>query len=151
MGIVGLFGLQFSRVLAIFVSLWGVLMVISRDFRHSQNNQTFSLRASALIINDNKILLTKDNKGRYYTIGGASLVGEETKDTVSRETFEEIGVETSVGDLAFIVENHFCLGNHFWHNIEFHYFVKLLSEPKLEMNENGRLQACEWVDLNHLT
>ncbi|AGM99928.1 NUDIX domain-containing protein [Streptococcus iniae] len=126
-------------------------MVLSGDFRHTQNNQTFSLRASALIIKNNQILLTKDDRECYYTIGGASLIGEKTIDTVSRETFEEIGAEIEVGELAFVIENHFCSGQQFWHNIEFHYFVKLLSEPRLEMVENGRLQACEWVDLDQLT
>lgn len=125
-------------------------MTFSNDFRHSNSNETFGLRASALIIKDNKIFLTKDNNNHYYTIGGASLVGEDTRETVSRETFEEVGIEVKVGDLAFIVENQFKISDHFYHNIEFHYFVTPLSDSKLKMNENGIEQSCEWVSLNQI-
>lgn len=71
MEIVGFFVLQFSRVLAIFCD-WGEKM----DFRSRVDNQIFGVRASALIIKDGKIFLTKDSKGRYYTIVGAIAVNE---------------------------------------------------------------------------
>ncbi len=46
------------------------------DFRSRVDNQIFGVRASALIIKDGKIFLTKDSKGRYYTIVGAIAVNE---------------------------------------------------------------------------
>ncbi|WP_159548286.1 NUDIX hydrolase [Streptococcus halichoeri] len=123
---------------------------MKQDFRTTQGKTTFSLRASALIVRDDKIFLTRDATGKYYTIGGASLVGEKTRETVLRETLEEINIPVEVGQLAFIVENRFYINDVFWHNIEFHYFVRPLEEPKLEMMENATQQVCEWIPINRL-
>ncbi|WP_159560144.1 NUDIX hydrolase [Streptococcus halichoeri] len=123
---------------------------MKQDFRTTQGKTTFSLRASALIVRDDKIFLTRDATGKYYTIGGASLVGEKTRETVLRETLEEINIPVEVGQLVFIVENRFYINDVFWHNIEFHYFVRPLEEPKLEMMENTTQQVCEWIPINRL-
>ncbi|WP_159794955.1 NUDIX hydrolase [Streptococcus halichoeri] len=123
---------------------------MKQDFRTTQGKTTFSLRASALIVRDDKIFLTRDATGKYYTIGGASLVGEKTRESVLRETLEEINIPVEVGQLAFIVENRFYINDVFWHNIEFHYFVRPLEEPKLEMMENATQQVCEWIPINRL-
>lgn len=62
------------------------------DFRTRVDNQIFGVRASALIIKDGKIFLTKDAKGCYYTIGGAIAVNETAQDAVVREVKEELGL-----------------------------------------------------------
>ncbi|MDW7798861.1 NUDIX domain-containing protein [Streptococcus canis] len=123
---------------------------MKQDFRTTRGKTTFSLRASALIVRDDKIFLTRDATGKYYTIGGASLVGEKTRETVLRETLEEIGIFIEVEQLAFVVENRFYINDVFWHNIEFHYLVRPLEEPKLEMMENTKQQVCEWVPIHEL-
>ena len=41
-----------------------------QDFRTKVGNIVFGVRATALIIQNRKLLVTKD-KGKYYTIGGA--------------------------------------------------------------------------------
>ena len=64
------------------------------DFRTRIDNQVFGFRATALIIKDGKIFLTKDSKGRYYTIGGAIAVNEVAADAVVREVKEELGVDS---------------------------------------------------------
>lgn len=63
------------------------------DFRTRVDNQIFGVRATALIIKDGKIFLTKDSKGRYYTIGGAVEVNEVAADAAVREVKEELGIE----------------------------------------------------------
>lgn len=120
------------------------------DFRTTRGQTTFSLRASALMIREDKIFLTRDATGKYYTIGGESLVGEKTRETVLRETLEEVGISVEVNQLAFVVENHFDIDDVFWHNIEFHYLVSPLEDPKLEMIENTKKQVCEWVPISQL-
>lgn len=119
------------------------------DFRTIVNQETFGVRATALIVRDGKILLT-ERDGLYYTIGGAIEVGESTCDAVKREVFEELGIEVVVKDLAFIVENFFAEGNRNWHNIEFHYLVEPLTEPPSQMMEDQMEQACYWVDIKEL-
>lgn len=55
------------------------------DFRTRIDNRIFGVRATALMIKDGKIFLTKDSKGRYYTIGGAIEVNETAEAAVVRE------------------------------------------------------------------
>ncbi len=72
------------------------------DFRTKVDNQIFGVRATALLIKDGKIFLTKDSKGRYYTIGGAVEVNEVAADAVVREVKEELGIDSHVNQLALL-------------------------------------------------
>ena len=63
-----------------------------QDFRTKVGNMVFGVRATALILQNRKLLVTKD-KGKYYTIGGAIQVNERTEDAVVREVKEELGVK----------------------------------------------------------
>ena len=75
-----------------------------QDFRTKVGATVFGVRATALILQNRKLLVTKD-KGKYYTIGGAIQVNESTEDAVVREVREELGVRAQAGQLAFVVEN----------------------------------------------
>ena len=75
-----------------------------QDFRTKVENTVFGVRATALILQNGKLLVTKD-EGKYYTIGGAIQVNERTEDAVVREVKEELGVKAQAGQLAFVVEN----------------------------------------------
>ena len=96
-----------------------------QDFRTTVGDTVFGVRAAALILQNGKLLVTKD-KGKYYTIGGAIQVNESTEDAVVREVREELGVKAQAGQLAFVVENRFEQDGVSYHNIEFHYLVDLL-------------------------
>ncbi|MBO4112606.1 NUDIX hydrolase [Streptococcus suis] len=120
------------------------------DFRTRIDNQIFGVRATALIIKDGKIFLTKDAKGRYYTIGGAIAVNETSQDAVVREVKEELGIDSCVNQLAFVVENQFTYEGIDFHNIEFHFIVEPIGELPKEMIEESLKQACEWIDVDKL-
>ncbi|HEM5928064.1 TPA: NUDIX hydrolase [Streptococcus suis] len=120
------------------------------DFRTRIDNQIFGVRATALIIKDGKIFLTKDSKGRYYTIGGAIAVNETAQDAAVREVKEELGVDSRVNQLAFVVENQFTHEGIDFHNIEFHFIVEPIGEMPKEMIEDNLKQACEWIDVDNL-
>ncbi|VOR48332.1 mutT/nudix family protein [Streptococcus pneumoniae] len=70
-----------------------------QDFRTKVDNTVFGVRATALILQNRKLLVTKD-KGKYYTIGGAIQVNESTEDAVVREVKEELGVKAQAGQLV---------------------------------------------------
>ena len=123
--------------------------MIQQDFRTKVENTVFGVRATALIVQNHKLLVTKD-KGKYYTIGGAIQVNERTEDAVVREVKEELGVKSQVGQLAFVVENRFEEDGVYWHNIEFHYLVDLLEDAPLTMQEDEKRQPCEWIDIDKL-
>ena len=50
------------------------------------------------------------------------------RQAVVREVKEELGVTSTAGPLAFVVENHFEQAGIHYHNIEFHYLVDLLED-----------------------
>lgn len=120
------------------------------DFRTRIDNQIFGIRATALLIKDGKIFLTKDCKGRYYTIGGAVEVNEVAADAAVREVKEELGIDSRVNQLAFVVENQFTHEDRDFHNIEFHFIVEPIGEMPEEMIEGKLKQPCEWIVLDNL-
>ncbi|HEM2749011.1 TPA: NUDIX domain-containing protein [Streptococcus suis] len=120
------------------------------DFRTKVDNQIFGVRATALIIKDGKIFLTKDSKGRYYTIGGAIAVNETVQDAVVREVKEELGIDSRVNQLGFVVENQFTHEGIDFHNIEFHFIVEPIGEMPEKMIEGKLKQTCEWIALDNL-
>ena len=123
--------------------------MIQQDFRTTVGNTVFGVRATALILHDGKLLVTKD-RGKHYTIGGAIQVNESTEEAIVREVGEELGVKAQAGQLAFIVENRFEEDGVYFHNIEFHYLVDLLEDAPLTMQEDEKRQPCEWIDLDKL-
>ena len=123
--------------------------MIQQDFRTKVGNTVFGVRATALILQNRKLLVTKA-KGKYYTIGGAIQINESTEDAVVREVREELGVASKAGQLAFVVENRFEQDGVSYHNIEFHYLVDLLEDAPLTMQEDEKMLPCEWIDLDKL-
>jgi len=121
-----------------------------RDFRTKLNQTVFGVRATALIVKDNCLLVVEDEDG-FYTIGGAIQVDEATEDAVVREVKEELGVASRAGQLAFIVENRFEQDGIHYHNIEFHYLVDLLEEAPLVMQEDTKSLPCQWLALEGLS
>ena len=119
------------------------------DFRTKVGNTVFGVRATALIVQNNQLLVTKD-KGEYYTIGGAIQVNETTEEAVVREVREELGVKAETRQLAFVVENRFEQAGVSYHNIEFYYLVDLLEDAPLTMREDEKTLPCEWIDLDKL-
>ena len=123
--------------------------MIQQDFRTKVENTVFGVRATALILQNGKLLVTKDN-GKHYTIGGAIQVNESTEEAVVREVREELGVKAQAGQLAFVVENCFEQDGVSYHNIELHYLVDLLEDAPLTMQEDEKRQPCEWIDIDKL-
>ena len=123
--------------------------MIQQDFRTKVGNTVFGVRATALILQNCKLLVTQD-KGKYYTIGGAIQVNESTEDALVREVREELGVKAEALQLAFVVENRFKEDGVNYHNIEFHYLVDLLEDAPLTMQEDEKRQPCEWIHLDKL-
>ena len=120
-----------------------------RDFRTKLNQTVFGVRATALIVKDNRLLDVEDEDG-FYTIGGAIQVDEATEDAVVREVKEELGVASRAVQLAFIVENRFEQAGIHYHNIEFHYLVDLLEDAPLTMQEDAKSLPCSWLALDDL-
>ena len=120
-----------------------------QDFRTKVGTTVFGVRATALIVEEGKLLVVEDEDG-FYTIGGAIQVGERTEEAVIREVKEELGVKAQAGQLAFVVENHFEQAGIHYHNIEFHYLVDLLEDAPLVMQEDTKQLPCRWIAFDDL-
>ena len=120
-----------------------------QDFRTKLENTVFGVRATALVVEEGKLLVVED-EDVFYTIGGAIQVGERTEDAVVREVKEELGVESKAVQLAFIVENRFEQAGIHYYNIEFHYLVDLLERAPLTMQEDAKRLPCRWIALDDL-
>lgn len=119
------------------------------DFRTKRDHQVYGVRATALIIRDNQILLGKHGDG-YHTIGGAIEVGETSSQAALREMQEEIGIAGEIVGLAFVVENQFTVDTVHFHNVEFHYLITPTEEAPAEMIEGDKTYLCEWLSLDKL-
>lgn len=115
--------------------------------------------AKAIIMSDNKVLLTKnvDDDGYFYLFpGGGQEHGETLHETVTRECMEEIGEQVDVGDLVHIREyigkNHeYASFDSDFHQVEF-YFVCTIKQDgcTLPSNPDSHQVGIEWVAVNDL-
>jgi len=116
--------------------------------------------AKAIIIEDNQLLLTKnqDEQGFFYLFpGGGQEKGEELKVTVERECNEELGCKVVVDDIVYIREyigkNHeFAEWDYEVHQVEF-YFECRIKEPVekfIGTNPDNDQVGVEWIEINSL-
>ena len=99
--------------------------------------------ARGVCIVDGHVLLCRPKKGGYtYLPGGHIEFGEKGAEALRREVLEELGVESSVGDLLGVVETSFVQHGKPHAEISLVYRLELPSSaelPKLESQE-------DWID-----
>lgn len=95
------------------------------DVGYKNSSGNFSLRAAALIIQDNKILVAKNQDyDCYYTVGGGIRQNETSDKAVLRECFEETGHPYQIDRLVYVQERFFQLENINHHEVVFFYLMK---------------------------
>lgn len=122
-----------------------------------QDEYRLNVRAAAVIIHNNKILLHKDLKGNYYALlGGRVAIGEDSTQTIKREILEEMGKEIEVIEYLATIENFFPLDGRKTHEIQFVYRAEFKDKKDQEIqetikNKEGKEDIqYEWLDLNNL-
>ncbi|EJW17932.1 NUDIX domain-containing protein [Paenibacillus alvei] len=119
--------------------------------------------AKAIIIQDEKVLLTKnkDHEGFFYLFpGGGQEHGEQLSEALKRECVEEIGCNIRVYDLAFVREyigkNHqFAEWDAHVHQVEFYFHADIAAPLEAEVSMQGtnpdeHQVGVEWVALSAL-
>ncbi|MBQ3590273.1 MAG: NUDIX domain-containing protein [Clostridia bacterium] len=72
------------------------------------NNRVFNYRTCAVIINDKKLLVLKDNHAEYYYLpGGRVQFGETAENALLRELKEELNITPSIVRPLFINQSFF--------------------------------------------
>ncbi|TMU87512.1 NUDIX domain-containing protein [Bacillus sp. BHET2] len=118
--------------------------------------------AKAIIIHNNKILLTKnkDAQGYFYLFpGGGQEHGETLDEALRRECIEEIGSSVKVGELLHIREyigkNHeHSSFDYDVHQVEFYFRTTLeveLENSEPPTNPDSHQVGIEWIDLQKFT
>lgn len=125
---------------------------------HDQNR--FKLRTSALIIENNKLLLTKntnEDDPTYYTVGGKIEMGESSREAVLREAFEETGINYTIDRLVYIQELFykatFLPGASHFHEIIFHYLMKptaIIDFSNDSYTQSGFKENLHWIPLEEV-
>ncbi|MEM6346659.1 MAG: NUDIX domain-containing protein [Bacteroidota bacterium] len=124
-----------------------------------------SVRTStkAIIIEEGKILCSKFQSPRsgkifYGLPGGGQDHGENLKDAIKRECYEEILAKVEVGDIVFVRD--FIRQNHIeepddddFHQVDFYFLCKLLNHGELGVGPvpDTKQIGVEWITINDLS
>ena len=126
------------------------------DVKIKTDDLKFKFRVSAIVINDNKLLLNKYGEDSYCLPGGYVAIGETSEEAMIRELKEETGLDFKTTRFAGIVENFFTnIRNDKTHGIDFYYYVDLengsyndLDMNYVESEETGGIKhEYSWISL----
>ena len=128
------------------------------DCGFTNEKNWFRYRAGAIIIEDNCVLLAKNElDDYYYSVGGGVHMNEKAEDAVKREVFEETGVHYEVDRLAISHENFFdgggcILGGLQCHEIALYYLMKSRGTKEIHSDSYtlGVKEDMHWIPIADL-
>lgn len=116
-----------------------------------------NVRAGAVIIHNNKILLHRNlNSDHYAILGGRISIGESSEETVKRELVEEIGKKIEITGYISTIENFFELKGSKYHEIMFIHKAEFVNEEDKKIvdtmkNIEGKdYLQYEWIDIDKI-
>ena len=99
---------------------------MNKDWIFTTEEYTCDLRAAAVLIKDNKILVQREKDGNEYALpGGHVKIGETLEDGLIRETMEEMGVQIKCKRVLWSEECFWEWNGRQAHNISFYYLIEL--------------------------
>lgn len=125
------------------------------NYEVASSELSFRPAVYAIIIQDNKILLSKQWDGYDFPGGGIEL-GEGTEVALTREVKEETGIEIEVGRIVYANNSFFKLPykEKFVHSIHFYYECSTvggqLSTEFFDEQEQRYAEMPEWVELSEV-
>ena len=118
------------------------------------NNQKLNIRACAIIIHDNKLLVHNNvNESHVALVGGRVKIGESLEQTLKREIMEEMGKEIEIIEYVSTIENFFEADDMPYHEIMFVYRIDFKNEEDKKIietihNVEGEDELrYDWIDL----
>lgn len=122
------------------------------DISFLRDGHVFRLRAAAVILHENQVLMMGNNTVPYlYSVGGAVQLGETTEEAVRREVLEETGLQLTVDRLLAVHQNFFVdkdAGGETWHEMAFYYLMKTpeaMAQSRLKASAKER---TVWVPVD---
>lgn len=124
------------------------------------DNGVFNFRVGAIIIQDNKVLMVKnDHDPYYYSVGGRVKIFETLEDAIVREVYEETGMMFEIDRLVWIHENFFdaAFGKRSgkrYHELSFYYLMK--PQPDIAIidggyTSDGAQEKLYWLSIDELS
>ena len=116
-----------------------------------------NIRAAAVIVHNNKVLLHRNTKSDHYAlVGGRIAIGENSEVTVKREVIEELGKEIDVTGYVSTIENFFEMKGIKYHEIMFVHKAEFKNDEDKQTTEmlkniEGKdYLQYEWIDLDKI-
>lgn len=127
------------------------------DLTFRTENGRFNHRVGAIIIQDGKILMVKnENAPYYYSVGGRVKFGESCEEAILREVEEELGIVATVERPVFFNENFFTevTNGEKYHEVSV-YFLLTLPEASAPLDcqsvtEIGSKETLHWLEIAKL-
>lgn len=135
------------------------LKLLNQDIDIKNEYATFKYRVAGIIIDDNKVLVSKAKKFNGYVFpGGHVELKESSKEAIIREIKEEIKLSFKIEKLLCAHENLYkTVDGKIASEIVFYYVLSPLEKlPKEEFsiteNDKGLIKKHEyaWIDINEL-
>lgn len=127
------------------------------DITIDVDDYKLNVRAAGVMIHNGKILVHRNmNSEHYALIGGRVEIGENSEDTIKRETKEEIGKDIEITGYIATLENFFNKKGSKYHEIMFVHKIEFINEEdkKIEYtmkNVEGKdYLQYEWIDLDKI-
>lgn len=127
------------------------------DITINVEDYLLNVRASGIIIHDNKILLHKNiNEEHYALIGGRVALGESSEEALKREVMEEMGKEVDIIENLTTVENFFQMKDSKYYEILFVHRLEFKDEDDKKIletikNVEGKdYLKYEWIDIDEI-
>lgn len=129
------------------------------DIRLFSGDIKFKYRVSAVIINNDKLLVNKYDEKRFCLPGGYAEVGESSLEAIKREVKEEVQLEIKDAKYIGLIENFFTnFRGDKTHGLDFYYIIKISNTEaeKIDMNyvENDKDGIVEhhfsWINISEL-
>ena len=121
------------------------------------DNKKLNIRACALIIHNNKLLVHNNvNESHVALVGGRVKIGESSEDTLKREIKEEMGKEIEILEYVSTIENFFDADDMPYHEIMFVYRVDFKDDADKKIidsikNTEGEDELrYDWIDIDKI-
>ena len=121
-------------------------------------NGKFNYRSAAVIVHENHVLIHRAMQDDFWALPGGRVEFLENSDqTVTREIFEELGLESIVVKHIWHVENFFEYNSVKYHELSNYYLVNLVgslnikSEIDFEGIEHNNNLIFRWVPFANIS
>lgn len=155
-------GAQFIEILGngeklYFINVPEIMQEEEGDITINVLDYVLNMRAGAIIIHNNKILLHKNEISDHYClVGGRVQIGEDSKSTVKREVEEELGKKVEISDCLATIENFFDIKGKKYHEIFFMWKTEFENDKDKNIEntlyniEGKDYLSYQWIPIDEL-